>query len=205
MNTADEIRMLLVGPSASGKTTCLKNILHNHFRGVFNHIYVIAPTIKQPIWASVELQKKDRKSDEATNEQFMRYIEEIKKHGEKGERSLLILDDVGNTQLTRMYSALCCEILRLRHYKCSIVICAQNYKLVPPFVRTNCNKFIFFHNANLDEQRKMRQELGNTFYTRYQQYTAEPYKFIFVDYDKNEMDANNRYTNRIQFSNEFYG
>lgn len=202
-NTADNIRLLISGPSCSGKSTLVKQLLHKYFRNKFDEIFIIAPTIKQPLWESVRINKeKENKSDEASDSQFMKYIDKIKKNGKDGKRSLLILDDIVNTELTRRSSALCREILRLRHYDCSIVICTQLYKAIPNFVRVNLTHFIGFHNPNQNEVDKMKDEMGHKFLENYERFTNEQYKYIFVDFTKNEL-GDERYLDHIKFSESF--
>lgn len=205
-NTSNNIRMLICGPSASGKTTVLKDAMHKHFRGIFNDIFVICPSLKQPLWQGIKFtgkREKDNKSDEPTDEQFNKFIKKIEENFKAGKRSLLILDDCINTDLLKRTSELCKMWLRIRHLDCSVVIISQNLKGVPPFIRTNLTHFCTFHNSNSDEVKKMTEEFGHKFLQNYEQYTSEPYKYVFCDFNKNEL-SDERYSNEIHFDPDFY-
>lgn len=188
-------RMMITAPSAAGKSFLIKKLLTNELRGKFDTIYVIVPTLHQALWQSIKIKNK---TDEATSDKFMEYYEQIKKNRQEGKESLLILDDCISTELTRPNSVLCREILRLRHYWCSIIIASQLYKGVPPFVRNNVDMMTIFHTPNRDESHKMITELGDNFESSYHEYTKKKYSYVFCDFRKNELDPT-RYSNTIEF------
>lgn len=193
----EPFRMLMTAPSAAGKSTLIKKILKNNLCNKFDEIFVIAPTLHQPLWESIKLKNK---SDSATNKQFITYYDKIKQNRKDNKESLLILDDFINTELTKPSSILNTEIMRLRHYWCSIILASQLYKGVEPYIRNNVDMQVIFHTPNLNERKKMHDELGDRFIEKYDEFTEEKYNYIFVNLRKNEKD-DLRYTKEISFEN----
>ncbi len=191
----DPFRMLITAPSAAGKSSLIMRILSGDLRGKFDHIYVICGTLHQPLWQRVKL---EHKSDNVTNKQFEEYYELCKENKKNNKKSLIILDDIINTELSAQNSALAREICRIRHYDTSVIITSQLYKALPPIVRSNCDNSVMFYANNKGEKKKMVEELGDTFADKYDKFTQEPYGYVFVNMKKNEKDPA-RYTNSITF------
>ena len=191
----------MVAPSGGGKTTQLYTILRDNLRGKFNNVYLICPTHKgQKIYEAITpALKKERISDEATNAKFEEFYDEIRENGERGENSLLILDDIVGTELMKMHSSLAREITRMRHHKCSVIILSQYYKNIPPVIRMNCSHYILFYHPAASEIKKYADEFGQNFMRKYNEIASEKYAYIFVDTNKNEVDPE-RYTDNISFS-----
>jgi energy-coupling factor transporter ATP-binding protein EcfA2 len=200
--TSHNIRMLICGPSASGKTTLVREMLYKHCNGIYHDIFVICPSLRQALWSDVAI-KKENMSEEPTDAQFLSFLEKIAKNFEDDKRSLLIFDDCVNTEILKRTSELCKVWLRIRHYNCSVILISQNLKGVPPFIRSNLTHFITFHNSNRDEIKKMREEFGDKFVDNYNQYTKNPYSYVFADFNKNEL-SDERYRNKIKFDDDYY-
>lgn len=192
---ADPIRLLMVAPSGGGKTTLLKQLLHTQIRGQYNNIYLICPTLHQKLWESIKIAD-SKKSDSATNEQFEKFYDEMKIHGENSQTSLLILDDIVGTELLNKKSAFAREITRMRHNKVSVILLAQYYKSIPPVIRNNMSHYVIFYNPIETEEKKYRDEFGRHFMGKYEEAAREKYKYVFVDTTKNELDPE-RYTDLV--------
>lgn len=209
IDTSGNQRIIIAGPSASGKSVLAKTLLTEHFKGKFNQIYLICPTMHQPLWKNVLFKdssgttnEKSNKYDEATNETFDKVMEKIKENFKKGWRSLLIIDDAIGSELMKINSSLTREFLRIRHYHCTCVIITQNIKKLPCVIRSNATIFASFHNPNEDEVRKCVEEYGHKFKAYYDEYTSEPYKYIWCNLEKNEL-MEGRYSNEINFPDKF--
>jgi hypothetical protein len=191
----EPFRMIITAPSASGKSVLVAKMLTEQLKCKFDHIYIICGTLFQPLFQRLKL---EHKSDSVTNHQFDEYYAMCKENKENNKNSLIILDDIINTELTQKNSSLSREICRIRHYNTSIIITSQLYRALPPIVRSNCDLSVMFYANNKLEKKKMVEEIGDNFEYYYDQFTDKPYNYIFVNFRKNEMDKD-RYTNQISF------
>lgn len=182
-------RCMIVGVSASGKSTLLRRILRYQMPGKFNWVYCICPSVQQPLWQEIKTQFRlnpKRISDEASCAQFQKFYDEAKQlYEKKQQRSLIILDDVVHTDVLSYNSPIHAEITRMRHNFVSIILLTQYYKSVLPVLRSNVDKMIVFYNPSNIESRKMIEEFGPDFARFYEQIKAIPRAYITVNRDVN--------------------
>ena len=180
-------RLLICGPSACGKSETVLKIMKQVYKD-YDYHYLICPTVHQDIYQKRLKFKKEHIEEEPTNDAFNKIIEQVKKNSDKNKKSIIVLDDVLYTELTRMNSALCTIFTRIRHWKCSIIVICQHYKQIPPVIRNNLTHSIIFNLANGTAERIIFEEYSDRFKNAYKEYTKEKYKFVFCDLTKNEMD-----------------
>ena len=159
-------RMLIVGPSACGKSRLLLRIMHQIYRDYDEH-YLICPTMHQDLYKNDLKFKKENAKDEATNSVFDDVIEKIKKNHKDKKSSLLVLDDCLYSELTKTNSSLTNIFTRIRHYYCSIIIICQHYKAIAPAIRNNITHGIYFCLANSTAEKTMFEEYSDRFKEKY--------------------------------------
>ena len=174
------------GPSASGKTQLVKDILLGPLKKQFHKVYLICPTKFQKVWQEdIPLHEK-RSFDTADDATFEYVMDEIMKNNENNEKSLIIIDDCVGTQLMKINSSLSKYYLRLRHYNASILVLTQLYKAVPRMLRVNCDKLIVFKMANKREEISINEENGN--FSDHYEKVSLPYESLHIDFTKNITD-----------------
>jgi len=197
----ENFRLLIVGPSGSGKSQLVKKVLHKT-AGTFDFIYLICPTHHEQDIYQRQIpyfnQNKENVSDKPTDEQFNKFIETIKKNKKNDKRSLLILDDILYTDITKVNSPLSLWITMCRHFNSSLIILSQLYKGIPPVIRINCTHYAFFYIANKNEVDKLKEEFGDTMLEKYKEYTLKPYNYLWINNTKNEL-SDDKYTDYINF------
>lgn len=196
-NVMDNFRLIIQGPSACGKSVLIKKILWDT-RGTFDDIFLICPTMFQPLWEKQVKIPDDHKSDKATNEQFKKFYKMVEENHKNKKRSLIICDDVLYTDLTKDRSALTEVFTRIRHQNCSIIVVGQLYKGLPPVLRSNATHIAVFKNPSKDEEKKMQSELGDAFIEMYDDVCNKPYAFVWANLTKNEMTGE-RYGDKVDF------
>lgn len=189
-------RMLICGPCACGKSTLVFNILKEIHRD-YDEVYLICPTTHQDLYQKKLKFKKDNIIEEPTNKNFDDLITKVKNNHENKKKSLIVCDDILYTELTKMNSSLCSIFTRIRHWSTSIIVICQHYKQIPPVIRNNVTHSVFFKLANNSAEKVMFEEYSDTFKELYKEYTADKYGFIMCNLNKNELDTDERYSNKI--------
>lgn len=180
--------MGVCGPSACGKSETVFKMM-NDLVNKFDEFYLICPTYKeQELYQKRMIFKKDNVFESATDESFNKVMEKVEKNKNNKKKSLIICDDFIGSELTKNNSALCEYIPKIRHFSCSIILIYQMYKSVPPIIRNNLNYLIIFNLANKGAENVMFSEQSDKFKEKYIEKTKEKYKYLFVDFTKNEMD-----------------
>jgi hypothetical protein len=182
-------RTLINAPSGSGKSVLNQNFIwnDNFYKDLFDAIIYLSPTIYEDKTAQHMHKMEDSKliiSDEVEELDTLisNLMERQSEEEHKDDHILLILDDcIG---LIKRGSKLNTAIMRLRHYRVSVIMVTQYYRGVDPKVRENCSSFIFFKNANMSEVKKIVDEVGGGYdnFKKYYKYaTSEPYCFLYVN------------------------
>lgn len=189
--------MACVGPSRSGKSNCIRNLLLRRelMRDVFDYIFIFCPSIdlngdfdelgnkKKPIV------KKIKTFDEKIIQEIMSQQEfVIKKYGKsKSPQTLLIFDDCfDDPKFTRskLLQTIC---FRGRHMKISMILSGQKLSMMGTACRANLTHMMFFRPANYSEldffieenvEKKKRREFSEAF----KEVWKTKYEFVFIDY-----------------------
>jgi cobalamin biosynthesis Mg chelatase CobN len=182
--------MLITAPSGSGKSNVIQNLLwnDNFYKGYFDNVVFISPTIYEDKTAQhlFKIQETDEKlllSDdiEHLDDIINNIVKSQHENNEENEHVLLVLEDcIGAIKATSTITNL---IMRLRHYRISVIIVTQYYRAIPPKIRENCNAYLFFANNNQTEVDKIIEEIGSRFpdfKNKLTYATDEPYSFLFV-------------------------
>ena len=199
------LRMLAIGPSGSGKSVALQNMILDIYRNCFSRIYVWSPSIHiDIIWDEVKtyIRKElkpskdekhlfdhyDPKDLEAIINQQYKITDYLKKQKKKKLfQILIIIDDFADSpEFTRKSPLLHQLYIRGRHNMISTITATQVYKVISPIVRKNVTDLIIFKLRNYADLEGIVEELAaltdkKIIHNIYKQATAEPYAFLYVN------------------------
>ena len=143
-------RLLLSGPSNSGKTNAARWIIDRYYKGTFERTILMSPTAKiDPVWKDLHgLKKKDRitKLSIRPLKKLLKAQEtKVKKMGKrKCPKVLVIFDDtIGNHTFVNSPQFLQCFI-RGRHFCVSLIVMTQSYVKLPRSVRLQATHVMLF-------------------------------------------------------------
>ena len=199
------LRMLAIGPSGSGKSVALQNMILDIYRNCFSRIYIFSPSIEiDSIWDPVkEYIKKelkpskdekylfdhyDPKDLEKIIDQQYKITEYLKKQKKKKlYQILLIIDDFADSpEFTRNSPLLHQLYIRGRHSMISTITATQWYKVINPIVRKNVTDLIIFKLRNYADLEGIVEELAaltdkKILHNIYQQAVEQPFAFLYVN------------------------
>ena len=199
------LRMLAIGPSGSGKSVALQNMVLDIYRNCFSRVYIFSPSIHiDSIWDEVKTYIKkelkpskdekylfdhyDPKDLEAIISQQYKITDYLKKQKKKKLfQILIIIDDFADSpEFTRKSPLLHQLYIRGRHSMISIITATQVYKVISPIVRKNVTDLIIFKLRNYADLEGIVEELAaltdkKIIHNIYKQATAEPYAFLYVN------------------------
>lgn len=198
-------RLLLSGPSASGKTNAARWLLDKYYKNTFDRIVLLSPTAEiDPVWKDLKgLKKKDRihKLSMAPIRKILKQQEKkVKKLGKgKAPKILVIYDDtVGDNKIISSPEFLI-SFIRGRHFCVSCIVMTQSYMKIPRSVRLQATAVMVFPSFR-SEIEKLYEEHGPYQLSRKEWYTMvmdamkktenEKYPFFMIDTTK---PVENRY------------
>jgi len=198
---------IILAPTKSGKTNFLVNlIMSKNFypRKYWDEIIFFSPTATFDA-SLIHLDKMDnliKVSEHQDLKNMTNYLqiimqEQVEAEDEK-KRILLIFDDcVGYLQ--KNSDILNGLVSRHRHYSISMLFSVQQYRVLPPILRSNCNFIIIFRLASDKEKEKLYDELGDTmtrdFLLLLDQCTQKKYNFMYAN--MKEMKIYHNFTKMI--------
>lgn len=207
-------RVLVVAPSNSGKTVLISNLISNPelpYRKIFKkNIFIWSSTfslVDESFSMSDNIEPTNI-YDEYDEGSVMEIVNEqmthIKKLGKKKCPDLLfIFDDIISDLPPKRQSIMNKLFFSARHYKISILLLSQQYKMCPRPVRLNASDIILFQTGNQSEMKIIGSEMAideNEFIRIYKDATSEPFSFLTIH---NKLPINNgRYQKRL--SNYIY-
>ena len=194
--------LAIAGSSGSGKTTLMYSIMtkrkkkgkRQSYRGVFDRIYIVSPTLGNKSLKSDEFAKlpQDQIHRELKLETLDELSDTFEKNRDEEENSILILDDVGS-QL-RKSGAIEKKLVQLcqnrRHLFLSVIFIIQKWKDLPTGIRNNLSHAAFFRAKNNPEKEAIMTELfpfkrdqtESIFdYVYEKDEDKDRYSFLFVD------------------------
>jgi len=193
--------MCIIGSPGSGKTNLLYSIMtrkkvkgvRQSYRGLFDHIYVISPTIGAKSMKSDPFSKLPQ--DQIYKELDLQVLVELEKILEKNrsndEHSVVIFDDVGS-QLRRSQAIdkkLTQVIQNRRHMFCSTIFLVQKYRDLGTGLRLAISHLITFRPKNCPERDAiltemvplpLKQSISLLDYV-FEQGEQDKYAFLLVD------------------------
>lgn len=186
-------RLVVVAPSNTGKSVMVSNLISSDnfpYKKYFKeNIFIFSPTFKMGSMTGMDNIKKENIFDTFNVEVLNSIISEqkdlIETYGKKKSSPILIiLDDVVGELDAKKKEFLKRAYFGLRHYNGSIILLAQQYKMIPKSARMNCSDTVLFEVANENELRDITDEQNiekNRFLNIYDYATqVEPYSFLCI-------------------------
>jgi hypothetical protein len=206
-------RLLIVSPSASGKTVLLSNLISGeqfpYAKYFGKNIFLFSSTFAlgdSSMQSTTNLQDKNVFST-LDIDVLMGIVEDqqsiIMSYGkEKAPPILLVLDDVAQMLDHRAKETLKSLFFSMRHSKISLILLIQSYKSIPRAMRINATDLVFFAIANTSERTCIAEEMPcdmHHFQSILDNATSEKWSFLVV-HNKNQMER--RFQKR--FTGSFY-
>ena len=175
-------RMLVCGPSGSGQTNLLLDMIYRLL--YYDKIYLYAKNLQQSKYQHlINLFDSINKEAgypliEATNDKIIP-LDPMPCDNQK----LVIFDDYLNTG-TKNDAEIRNYFTNSRNKNCSCIYLSQSYYGTDKTIRLSCTRHCIFEFPSSNEQNMICRELGVN-KSHYQRATQEPYDFIYVDKPKN--------------------
>lgn len=196
-------RMLISGPSQSGKTTFLLNLINNvnFYKDFFVQIILVSPNIHSEQFEQVLKEMKDIiipfdefQEDQLTNI-YDSQMEMILKDGFENSGPLLwIFDDLVDNKSFLHSRFLEMLVVRGRHSNSSSIFTSQYYNGYPLKLRKNATNIILFPSSNKEEMKAIARELihkkltEEEFHQLFLFATNEPFSFLHVNLQSKNID-----------------
>lgn len=178
---------LTIGGVRSGKTNLLINLIYQGYINAFDQIYFFSPNVHNDdiFQNNVAIDDNIIKFDQDFEniDLYVSSIVDSQKEIDKEDRKpiLIILDDILGFIKDRSFISNFCS--RYRQLKISLLFSIQNFRKLPPSIRTNASWIIFFKTYNQKELEKIEEELAHIpdFLHHWNTATDEKYSFLFCD------------------------
>ena len=188
-------RMLIIGPSESGKTNTLLYLINN-FHPI-DKIYLYAKDLSQPKYEFL-INKREQAGIKNLNDPhaFIEYsndiddvLDDINNYNKnRNKKVLIVFDDmIADIMRSKKFKAIIKELfIRCRKLNISIVFITQSYFRTPNDARLNSTHYILMKIGNKKELKSIAEEkLGHSdykdFLKMYNYSTREPYSFMAID------------------------
>jgi hypothetical protein len=206
--------LLICGSSGSGKTTLLyslmsqpkKNGIRQSYKGLFDFIYVVSPTMGLNSIKNDPFQglPEDQVHRTVTLDGLDDIEEKLSENREKKLHSLVILDDVGSQlrNTKKIDEKLKGMIQNRRHQYTSYIILLQKFRDAGTGIRANLSHFISFRPKNMVERDAICKEL----FPFHGKECDQLMTYIFEDDDAHMflfVDMSSRKTNRFIYYKKF--
>ena len=169
-------RMLVCGPSSSGKTNTLMHMIYNLL--YYDKVYLYAKNLDQSKYQNLmdmfQPISKEAGYDviEASNDQIIP-VSDLNDDNQK----LVIFDDF---VCEKNQKPLIDYFIRGRHKNCSVIYLSQSYYKTPKDIRLNCSHFSIYEFPSANERALICREKSIS-KEPYEKATKEPFSFIYID------------------------
>ena len=214
------MRSMLCGPSSSGKTVLLSNMILDIYRGCFSRIYIWSPSINvDSTWKPVKdyirdhIKPNDREKcyfdsyEPSELEQVIKTQQKVidyqkeQKHKDLYQILILVDDFVDDPNFTRKSQLLHQLYIRGRHYMISTITATQVYKAVSPVIRKNMTHLFIYRLRNYADLQAIVEEMSavydpKTLLQIYHEAIDEPYSFLYIN--RMEKDRKKMFMQRFE-------
>ena len=173
-------RAIITGPSGSGKSVLLTNIILDIYKNVFSRVYIWSPSIEvDSIWLPVKKYIKQQMKvntdkekcwfEEFNVEDLERVLDtqhKITEYSKKHKMKklypiLLVLDDIADDPRIARYSKLLNSVyVRGRHNGISVLTSVQKFNALNTLIRVNATHLFFYKVRNFKEIDLLQEELS---------------------------------------------
>ena len=170
-----------MGRKGSGKTTqCIQNLCHE-WRGVYDKVVLISPTVEnQQSWDKIDLSTIEQYS--GIDDRLLEALLEERTANFKESKMVVVCDDLGEDLRRCDVKTLNKLISNSRHLKLSMVFLHQKVTQCHPIVRVNADCFIVFSSNSYQERECLWREVSivekKEFTRIMNEATNEPYGFL---------------------------
>ena len=187
-------RLLIIGPSVSGKTNTLLHLINN-FHPI-DKIYLYAKDTDEKRYQYL-INKREQAGIKNLNDPhaFIEYsndmndvLDGINNYNKNRDKKVLIFDDmIADIMRSEKFKAIVKELfIRCRKLNISIVFITQSYFRTPKDARLNSTHYILMKIGNKKELKSIAEENSGhldfkEFLKIYNYCTKEPYSFMLVD------------------------
>ena len=203
--------MVLVMPTASGKSTILSNLIlrDDFYKDIHDNITIFSNTIEQDVTSRFLCKSCDTYCGYDDN--VLGNIVKQQKSFDDEDRPFigLVFDDImGSVKRNSYLNNL---VTRSRHYGVGLLaVSVQSFKGIGPTIRNNCNAFICGNLQNMSELIKISEEYSGMFGGKekfekiYAEATKERYDFLYLDLQSNPARAFRNFETLLATRDELY-
>jgi GTPase SAR1 family protein len=195
------MRSLIIGPSASGKTYLLNDLITNIYKNCFERVYIFSQSIYlDRTYDPIKDSQKDIKDEdlyfETFNEAALQNI--INNHSEiiatlKDEKSkemfniCIVIDDfIDDKRISNNSKALNSLFIRGRHSFISTICLIQKYISVSPMIRLNVSALMIFKLKNMKDLNALLDETSALVNRKklieiYDKAIEQKYNFLYIN------------------------
>jgi hypothetical protein len=198
------LRSIVLGPSGSGKSILLQNMILDIYRDCFSRIYIFSPSINVDFQTWEPVKKYINKNIQNTHdEEFFfdnfdeaalsdiintqkKIVEYQKKHDHKKLfQILVIIDDFADNYKVSHHPLINALFTRGRHSCISTVVATQKFHALSNIIRINATDLYVFRLRNASDLQAFLDEVGalaekSVLLQMYKMATDEPYSFLYV-------------------------
>ena len=188
-------RMLIIGPSRSGKTNTVPHLINNLHP--IHKIYLYAKDIHEPKYEYL-INKREQAGIKNLNDPhaFIEYsddmndvLDDINNYNENRDKKVLIVFDdmIADIEYNKNFKQIIKELFyRARKINVSIVFITQSYFRALKDARLNSTHYILMKIGNKKELKRVAEEKSGhldykDFLKMYNYCTEEPYSFMLID------------------------
>ena len=201
------MRAIVLGPSGTGKTILLQNMILDVYRGAFSRIYIFSPSIDvdyswEPVkeYINKTMKVKDTKDEPiyfdhydpqalehivSTQHKIAEYMK--KQDYKKIYQILIVIDDFADdARFTRQDKLLHGLYTRGRHNFISTITSTQVFNMLSPIIRKNATAMYIYRLRNYKDLESLIEELSavydkKTLMELYNTATSEPHSFWYIN------------------------
>jgi ABC-type dipeptide/oligopeptide/nickel transport system ATPase component len=175
-------RSIILGPSGSGKSILLQNMILDIYKGLFKRIYIFSPSIevdyqtwkpvKDHIQNDLKLTETDKETfyfSEYMSEELEKIIDtqrKITEYQKKQEHKklfqiLIVIDDFADSPEFSRHSKLLHSLFtRGRHSQISTIVATQKFTSLHPIIRVNASELYVFRLRNYQDLETFINEIS---------------------------------------------
>ncbi len=198
------LRSIVLGPSHSGKSVLIQNMILDIYRDCFSRIYVMSPSINvdyqtwEPVKKYIDKNIQNTHDEEFYFDSFneaalsdiintqKKIVEYQKKNNHhKLFQILIIIDDFADNYKVSHHPLINALFTRGRHSCISTVVATQKFHALSNIIRINATDLFVFRLRNGSDLQAFLDEVGaladkNVILEMYRMATDEPFSFLYV-------------------------